>query len=94
MINLSYLLIGCQHSNGNMKDSCFFFIWRSRIGFYITVLKQKYIQEEISRLQYISGCNFIKISHLRSLWDHVLTKTIKVATNDRAHIKSLGKKKI
>ena len=58
------------------------FFLRSRIGFYISVLEQKYVQE-ISRVYNINKWSYEQVVSRRSFYEDLLTEMTKIAVRNR-----------
>ena len=60
-----------------------FFFLRSRIGFYISVLEQKYVQD-ISRVYIINKWSYVQIVNDRSFYENELGDITNIAVENDA----------
>ena len=60
-----------------------FFFLRSRIGFYISVLEQKYVQD-ISRVYIINKWSYVQIVNDRSFYENELGDITNIAVKNDA----------
>ena len=59
-----------------------FFFLRSKIGFYISLLEQKYVQEK-SRVHNINKWSYVQVVKKRSFYENELREITKITVRNR-----------